>query len=51
MRTIIHTKSCSTHIAQRYFHKVHTDRMLVEREMSVTERSEHVGITGANLSI
>ena len=51
MRTFIHTKSCSTHIAQRYFHKVHTDRMLFRREMSVTERSERMGITMANLSI
>ena len=31
--------------------KVHIDRMLVEREMSVTELSERVGITRANLSI
>ena len=51
MRTFIHTKSRSTHIAQRYVHKVHTDRMLLGREMSVTERSERVGITRANLSI
>ena len=31
--------------------KVHIDRMLVEREMSVTELSERVGITMANISI
>uniref|UniRef100_UPI0034D4FB01 helix-turn-helix domain-containing protein n=1 Tax=Escherichia coli TaxID=562 RepID=UPI0034D4FB01 len=31
--------------------KVHIDRMLVEREMSVTELSEKVGITMANISI
>lgn len=31
--------------------KVHIDRMLVEREMSVTELSEKVGITLANISI
>ena len=31
--------------------KVHIDRMLVEREVSVTELSERVGITMANISI
>ena len=31
--------------------KVHIDRMLVERQMSVTELSEKVGITMANISI
>lgn len=31
--------------------KVHIDRMLVERGMSVTELSERVGITMANISI
>lgn len=31
--------------------KVHIDKMLVEREMSVTELSEKVGITMANISI
>ena len=31
--------------------KVHIDRMLVEREMSVTELSERVDITMANISI
>ena len=31
--------------------KVHIARMLVEREMSVTELSERVGITMANISI
>ncbi|MCT3092738.1 transcriptional regulator, partial [Lactococcus lactis] len=31
--------------------KVHIDRILVERQMSVTELSEKVGITMANISI
>lgn len=31
--------------------KVHIDRLLVERQMSVTELSEKVGITMANISI
>lgn len=31
--------------------KVHIDRILVERQMSVTELSERVGITMANISI
>ncbi|MCT0017576.1 transcriptional regulator [Lactococcus lactis subsp. lactis] len=31
--------------------KVHIDRILVERKMSVTELSEKVGITMANISI
>ena len=31
--------------------KVHIDRMLVEQQMSVTELSEEVGITMANISI
>lgn len=31
--------------------KVHIDRMLVERQMSVAELSEKVGITMANISI
>ena len=31
--------------------KVHIDRILVERQMSVTELSEKVGITMANISV
>jgi putative transcriptional regulator len=31
--------------------KVHIDRVLVERQMSVTELSEKVGITMANISV
>ncbi|MDG4977607.1 helix-turn-helix domain-containing protein [Lactococcus lactis] len=31
--------------------KVHIDRLLVERQMSVTELSTRVGITMANISI
>lgn len=31
--------------------RVHIDRILVERQMSVTELSEKVGITMANISI
>lgn len=31
--------------------EVHLDRLLVERKMTLTEVSEHVGVTLANLSI
>lgn len=31
--------------------KVHIDRILVEQQMSVTELSEKVGITMANISV